>query len=68
MSKRSERSKIRYSMWQNMKDCEKLRLRVVDVMHLYIESGNDDYAAYVGQLLEPIKLLAGAFERTRENL
>lgn len=68
MAKRSERNKIRYALWQNMKDCQKMADRVGDIAVTYINTGNDDYAAYVSQLLNPIGELAKAFERTRDEL
>jgi len=65
MAQRSERNKIRYALWRNMQDCERMRKRVEEAVQMYVVTGNDDYAAFVGQLDEPIRILARAFERAR---
>jgi len=68
MAQRSERNKIRYALWRNMQDCDRMRQRVEEAVRMYIATGNDDYAAFVGGLQMPIKILAEAFERTRSQI
>ena len=65
---RSERNRMRYKLWSQMKRCQKMDDEIQEMMRVYIAAGCDLEAAVVANLREPIAMLAKLIEAARDGI
>lgn len=59
----NSRSLIRRAIARNQRDLVQMHDRIVEIMHIYVDSHNDYHAAYIGQLIPGIDALKEAHDK-----